>query len=123
MHVIVEAPTGVFYRQQYGGAVTRCGQVEGFLVPMSAPDALASLRQLFERGFCGAGAWGRAWSFGELRQLREAVGGIVYWACDENDERPHRLSLDESRMDDADEAWIPVITPDGPGVSVWSNSD
>ena len=31
--------------------------------------------------------------------------------------------LDESRILEADEAWIPVITPHGPGVLVWPNSD
>ncbi|MDX8149202.1 DUF6210 family protein [Lentzea sp. BCCO 10_0061] len=33
------------------------------------------------------------------------------------------LRLDESRIREADEAWIPVITPDGPGLLVWCNSD
>jgi hypothetical protein len=30
-----------------------------------------------------------------------------------------RLKLDDSRLTDADEAWIPVITPDGPGGLIW----
>ncbi|MGM1060082.1 DUF6210 family protein [Saccharothrix sp. Mg75] len=40
-----------------------------------------------------------------------------------HDEEPHPLLLDGSRMSEADEAWVPVLTPDGPGVLVWSNSD
>ncbi|MFJ8440785.1 DUF6210 family protein [Kitasatospora griseola] len=33
------------------------------------------------------------------------------------------MRLDEIRLDRADEAWVPVLTPDGPAVPVWSNSD
>ncbi|MYX33047.1 MULTISPECIES: DUF6210 family protein [unclassified Streptomyces] len=42
---------------------------------------------------------------------------------DGTSEQPHALRVDESRIRDADEAWIPVITPDGPAVLVWFNSD
>ncbi|MGS2617385.1 DUF6210 family protein [Micromonospora sp. LZ34] len=38
-------------------------------------------------------------------------------------EEVHPLRLDESRMREVDEAWVPVITPDGSGVLVWFNSD
>ncbi|MFD9903267.1 DUF6210 family protein [Streptomyces sp. NPDC059063] len=31
--------------------------------------------------------------------------------------------MDETRVGEADEAWVPVVTPDGPGVPVWFNSD
>jgi integrase len=34
-----------------------------------------------------------------------------------------RLRLDDGRLDDLDEAWVPVLTSDGPGVLVWPNSD
>ncbi|MFJ9461250.1 DUF6210 family protein [Kitasatospora sp. NPDC101447] len=51
------------------------------------------------------------------------VGAVRYWACDGTTVKPHRLQLDESRIREADEAWVPVITPDGPGVLVWLNSD
>ena len=47
----------------------------------------------------------------------------LYWACDGHDEQSHDLKLDESRMPEADETWLPVITPDGPGVLMWNNSD
>ncbi|MCP2249803.1 hypothetical protein LX86_008590 [Lentzea aerocolonigenes] len=36
---------------------------------------------------------------------------------------PVPLVLDESRIDQFDEAWLPVLTPDGPDVSWWSSSD
>ncbi|MDR3036560.1 MAG: hypothetical protein LBV78_26255, partial [Kitasatospora sp.] len=31
LHVVVEAPTGVFYQQQYGGHLCRQGRAEGGL--------------------------------------------------------------------------------------------
>ncbi|MCX2949336.1 DUF6210 family protein [Lentzea sp. NEAU-D7] len=123
LHTVVEAKTGVVYQQQYGGTACWLGQVEGFLVPLSGPEGLRALRELFERDLRGAGAWGRDWSDAERGRLREIVAMIGYWACDGSEEEPSVLRLDESRMRDADEAWIPVITPDGPGVLLWCNSD
>jgi hypothetical protein len=123
LYVVVEAQTGVLYQQQYGGTACRQGQVEGFLVPIAGADALDALRQLFEKDFRGAGTWNYPWLNEERNRLRQIIGGISYWACDGHSEEPHPLRLDESRIRDADEAWIPVITPDGPGVLVWFNSD
>jgi hypothetical protein len=54
---------------------------------------------------------------------RELVEGIDYWASDALNATPHPLRLDERHLSDADEAWVPVLTPDGPGILVWSNSD
>ena len=39
-----------------------------------------------------------------------------YWASDGTAEESHPLRLDESRIHEVDEAWVPVITPDGPAV-------
>ncbi|GLZ11545.1 hypothetical protein Acsp04_17800 [Actinomadura sp. NBRC 104425] len=113
LYVVVEAPTGVIYQQQYGGTACRQGQVEGYLVPVFGPDALDSLRTLFERHFRGAGAWHRSWSAQERDRFRDGVEGITFWACDGHTEEPHALKLDENRMADTDEAWVPVLTPDG----------
>ncbi|HEX5594727.1 MAG TPA: DUF6210 family protein [Micromonosporaceae bacterium] len=123
LYVVVEARTGVFYQQQYGGTACRQGQMEGFLVPLAGADALDELRQLFEKDFRGAGTWNYSWPDEERDQLRQIIGGISYWACDGHSEAPHPLRLDESRISEADEAWVPVISPDGPGVLVWFNSD
>ncbi|GAA4056435.1 DUF6210 family protein [Actinomadura miaoliensis] len=123
LYVVVEAPTGVFYQQQYGGTACRQGQVEGYLVPVYGLDALNALRTLFEQHFRGAGTWNHSWSPEERDRLRDGVEGVTFWACDGWTEEPHALKLDESRMAEADEAWIPVLTPDGPGVLLWFNSD
>ncbi len=123
LYVVVQAETGVFYQQQYGGTACRQGQVEGFLVPVFGPQGLARLRELFEGHFGGAGTWNHQWPGSELDRLRKSVRDISYWACDGQADTPHELQLDEQRLRDADEAWVPVLTPDGPGVLVWSNSD
>ncbi|MFJ7072026.1 DUF6210 family protein [Streptomyces sp. NPDC098781] len=79
--------------------------------------------RLFEKDFRGAGIRNRPWPDDERERLGRIVRDVTYWACDGHDEEPHDLRLDESRMREADEAWVPVRTPDGPGVLVWFNSD
>lgn len=92
---------------------------------MEGPEALASLRHLFEVELRGAGTWDHTWPErkGEREALRASVGGIRFWSSDGVCEEPHFLQLDESRIREADEAWLPVLTPDGPGILVWNNSD
>jgi hypothetical protein len=123
LYVAVAARTGVFYQQQYGGTACRQGQVQGFLVPLNGADAVPALRELFEKDFRGAGTRHHPWSPEEWARLGRIVGDITYWACDGHDEVPHALRLDEERTVEADEAWLPVLTPDGPGVLMWCNSD
>lgn len=119
-HVVVEAPTGVFYQQEYGGTSRRQGQTEGYLVPMSGTSGeIEAVAAVFEP-FRGGGAGGHVWEGAQLDALRAAVGAVRFWACDGNAERPHPLRLDESRLPEADDAWLPVHTPDGPGLLVWS---
>jgi len=59
-----------------------------------------------------------------LQQLRALVQAIPYWtrSGDGEDHRGHLL-LDESRLLELVEAWVPVITADGPGVLTWPNCD
>ncbi|MET9555419.1 DUF6210 family protein [Streptomyces sp. NPDC006645] len=119
-HVVVEAPTGVVYQQEYGGTSRRQGQAEGYLVPLSGgSDRVDALAAVFEP-FRGGGAGDHVWAGAELDALRAAVGAVRYWLCDGTAETPHPLRLDETRLTEADEAWLPVHTPDGPGLLVWS---
>ncbi|MFD8822116.1 DUF6210 family protein [Streptomyces sp. NPDC059605] len=52
-----------------------------------------------------------------------SVERIPCRASDGRTEGPHTLGPDGSRPRDVDEAWVPVIAPDGPGVLLWADSD
>jgi hypothetical protein len=63
-----------------------------------------------------------------MTRLREAVAKIATQAPGQTpDDLLSRewkpLALDESRLSDLDEAWVPVLTAHGPGALVWNNSD
>jgi hypothetical protein len=122
LHVVVRAQTGVFYRQQYGGTACRQGELEGFLVPVLGSSSFVQLRELFEGHFGGAGTWRHRWRDEEIESLRKQVRGISYWDGDALSATPRPLRLDQRHLGEVDEAWVPVLTPDGPGILVWSNS-
>ena len=122
-YVVVAHPTGVAYAQQYGGTACRQGELEGYLVPVDGSTALINLRDVFERELGGTGVWSRGFQWPDelLDRVAGAVEGIRYWPTD--DGLPDHLRLDRSRLSDLDEAWVPVLTPDGPAVLLWANSD
>ena len=121
--VVIEAPTGVLYQQQFGGTACRQGEIEGYLVPLSPGETLTTLRSIFEGELKGTGVSSRAfeWPANLYIRLTTAVESTQFWPA--NDGAPEQLSIDQSRVDDLDEAWIPVMTSDGPGVLLWENSD
>jgi len=122
LFIIVEHPTGIVYKLQYGGTATLIGGLEGFLVPVHHEESHRTLREIFERDLRGAGTTGWPdWPPPLLDLLRRAVGQIRYWPSD--DGAPGYISLDEGRLAEIDEAWIPVLTADGPGLLIWKNSD
>jgi hypothetical protein len=132
--VVVAAGTAVVYQQQYGGTACRQGQVEGYLLPVygvpagGCDEALAMLREIFERDLGGAGWRGGALPGRLMTRLRGAVEKIAVeesgqTAGDLRSREQKPLVLDESRLGEMDEAWVPVITADGPGLLVWNNSD
>lgn len=132
--VVVAAGTAVVYQHQYGGTACMQGQVEGYLLLVhGVPDgdceeALGALREIFERDLGGAECRGGALPGQLMARLRHALDKIAVWesgrtAGDLLSRAQKRLVLDESRLDGLDEAWVPVITADGPGFLVWNNSD
>lgn len=123
LSVVIEASTGIIYHQQYGGTACAQGEIEGYLVPLSHGDTLSTLRSIFEVELGGTGVGRRAFEWpGDLyERLRAAVEGTEFWPAD--DGNPELLRIDESRHSELDEAWIPIVTSDGPGVLVWKNSD
>ncbi|GAV44218.1 DUF6210 family protein [Streptomyces acidiscabies] len=115
--VIVAASTGVVYEVQGGGHACVPYEQEGYLIPLFAPDADSDLKRLFTEG-------GDAHDPAFRDRLRTAVADLrLYGSANRDDTWPARLALDEARLAEADEAWIPVLTPDGPGIVVWENSD
>jgi hypothetical protein len=128
--LVVSAPTGVTYEQQYGGYLCNHAQVEGFLVPVCQPAVLVKLRETFSdprlggRGILGTQGWAKNEVEDLIRDVERIVSRISYRTTSEDlpTEVPV-VALDRGRLDELDEAWVPVRTPDGPGYLAWMNSD
>ncbi|MBD0689739.1 DUF6210 family protein [Streptomyces sp. CBMA123] len=123
MFVIVAAPTGVIYQNQAGGLTCAQYEQEGYLIPILGRELDDELRAIFVRELRKQGSSGLDWPADLLDRLRAAVAFSVYASTNRDDAFPTPLVLDESRLPEADEAWVPVLTPDGPGILVWENSD
>ncbi|MFJ5924763.1 DUF6210 family protein [Kitasatospora sp. NPDC092948] len=123
MFVIVAAPTGVIYQNQGGGFGCIQYQQEGYLIPLFGPDLDRDLKDIFVGELKGQGSRRFDWPADLLDRLRAAVGYYVYGSANREALFPVPLVLDESRLAEVDEAWVPVVTPDGPGILVWENSD
>jgi hypothetical protein len=130
--VIVQRATGVAYGAQCEGVRTDERYMEGFLVPVSGlvfnPEEgrinIDMLRSAFHvDGVClhGTGDFDPSDHIGALRY---AVSRIPFWHVDAKGETQRvQLELDTSLVGEAVEAWVPVLTPQGPGVLVWPNCD
>jgi Family of unknown function (DUF6210) len=122
MFVIVQRDAGVWYEHQYGGTATRQGLVQGYLIPVSSAEARQLLDELFLRDLKGTGLWGGSRTAAPelVERVRKAVGPVSCWRSGAGWEA---LRLDEARLADIDEGWVPVISADGPALLVWPNSD
>jgi hypothetical protein len=125
MYVVVSRDTGVWYQQQFGGTATRQGRVQGYLVPVVGPHARQLLDDLFVRDLRGTGLWGgsRKPDDALIERVRDIVQGIQCANSEPDVWELQELRLDDSRLAEIDEAWLPVVSPDGPGVLLWPNSD
>jgi hypothetical protein len=121
--VIILSPTGVEYAHQCGGLGCDLRKAEGFLIPLG--DVSSSLIAFFDENWRG-GTLGpeSVWTDPQVRRLAELVGEVFCWKTIEhgNDER-QPLILDNSRLTECLEAWVPVLTAYGPGILVFENSD
>jgi len=132
--VVIEAATGVLYAQQCCGNVCDVREVEGYLVPLGGlkadpdkgfvdPDEFTAI--FHDSGGC---AWGCAYGAlpaDRLERLRRLVQEVPFWTCNDGgniDERTF-LEVDDERLEDITEAWVPVLTADGRGVLMWANCD
>lgn len=127
--VIVLYKTGVVYEQQCGGVACDRRAAEGYFVPLGGarfdPAAgridVAALTAPFHHGrTC---LWGKPPTDDRLAHLRAAVASIPYWSRGAAGDRRARLELDPSRVWEILEAWVPVLTPDGPAILTWPNCD
>ena len=61
----------------------------------------------------------------QQERLAALVATVPYWQCslDVVGDRRLPLALDRSRIDEICEAWVPVVTPDGPGILLYGNCD
>ena len=132
--VVIEHPTGIAYSQQCGGTANDHRLVEGYLVPLGGPqcDAEAGsievpqLRDVFHRGTGCVYKWvGFDLPSDRRERLAALVATVPYWQCrlDGGPDARLPLALDHSRIDEICEAWVPVVTPDGPGILVYANCD
>jgi hypothetical protein len=131
--IVIKAPTGVIYENQCRGTATEARFVEGYLVPLAGPrvnldegliDAVA-LSAVFHRGKTCNWTWtGDRLPEERLNMLKKLVEGIPYWQSSSMLEHERKsLLFDEARVEELAEAWIPVLTPDGPGVLLSENCD
>ncbi len=134
MGVLVRYPTGVAYTNQSAGVACQQRSVEGYLVLLGRaafevddrPVETDELIGVFHDGEACMWPWtGDDVPEERVKWLARLVARIPYWAHEAGNPLGVRapLELDLERRDEIAEAWIPVITPDGPGVLIHSNCD
>ena len=131
--VIVAASTGVVYANQCAGVGCDQREQEGYYVPVGRAklDASDGNIDTWDLTLPFHDKRGCDWSrVGErippecVAALEKEVAAIPFWTTTTcgSDERASLL-LDRARLAEIAEAWVPVITPDGPGILVWDNCD
>ena len=146
--VVVRSKSGVVYANQCEGVATKQRLVEGYLVLLGGWKYEVDggvidptlLTEIFHRD--GACMWrwvGRELPSERFAELNKLIDEIPYWRCgleggigtlrgktdeciERTDARLH-LRIDTNRAEQIAEAWIPVETPDGPGVLLYKNCD
>ena len=133
--VVIEAQTCVVYATQCAGTNTELRLIEGYFIPLGGakinPEAgqidPLGLSALFHRA--GSGSYGGSVDVlpGErMEQLRRTVATIPCWATflpGQAEDRREALQIDDARLNQLCEAWVPVVTANGHGVLLWSNCD
>ncbi|RYD37716.1 MAG: hypothetical protein EOP86_02800 [Verrucomicrobiaceae bacterium] len=122
--LIVTAETGVTYVHQCGGFACLQNSAEGFLVQVGTSDDRERLYDWFQSEFEGSCMNSSVWTPDRTAMLESLISHIAcgHVNSDGVDFR-HMLQLDRERMQECVEAWIPVLSPYGPGLVVLNNSD
>lgn len=130
--VVVRAETGVVYSAQCGGVSTEQRLIEGYFVPLGGAKfdvdrgdvELDPLSVVFHRDDNCQWTWrGADLPKDRLSALGLLVEEICYWGSAEGHDLRSKLQIDHSRISELAEAWIPVLTPNGPGVLLYKNCD
>lgn len=136
--LILHAPTGVIYEHQFGGTGCWHDGIEGYFVPVSRaeidPDAdvyspsrheldTDLLKAVFHHPDDPDRCW--ACSAADLpdenvERLAALIDLLCYYG---GGYEMRQFELDRLRLADGREAYVPVLTPDGPGLLVWNNCD
>ena len=130
--VVVRRGTNVVYETQCAGLACEHRMVEGYLVPVgglksdvaSSEIKLAPLTDVFHAdGGCRYGWCGGGLPAAELNRLRRLLREVTFWHSTGGANRRDELKLDETRLVQLVEAWVPVLTPYGHGVLLYKNCD
>ena len=65
------------------------------------------------------------WTEARVHRLQELIEAVAYWRRTDVNEADERLQLklDDARLSECTEGWIPVATAYGPGILVFENCD
>jgi Family of unknown function (DUF6210) len=131
--IVVRRETGVVYGTQCAGVATEQRFIEGYVVPVGGSKydidegniEVGPFVDVFhENGGCQWRWTGRALPPKRHAVLSNLVKSIPYWRniLDGGDQKDP-IHIDGDRVEEIAEGWIPVQTPDGPGVLLYKNCD
>lgn len=126
VYVLVQKQTGVEYGVQCGGLSNQQRWAEGFLVPLGGTEVAAPLMNWFWSTFHGHSYTPVvSWQAEKIAELRNQIVQIICWHTSrhDGDDSKKVLQLDEQRLEECTEAWVPVQTPYGAGILVFPNCD
>jgi hypothetical protein len=119
--LLVFAPTGVVYEHQGAGVENRRLRAEGYLVPLGGPASAIPFQAFFRERLPGGGGLR---SDAQVRELVALVAAVPAWRTPADAPYERRfLELDIEHVDGTVEGWVRVLSPLGPGVLVFDNSD
>jgi hypothetical protein len=131
--MVVRCETGVVYGSQCAGVAIEQRLIEGYFVPIgglkySGDDGqikVGLFREIFhERDTCEWKWTGRELPAERLARLKNLVSTIPYWRPElDGVDQKFPVRLDATRVEQLAEAWLPILTPDGPGVPLHKNCD
>ena len=121
--VVIEGNTGVVYEHQCAGYACEQRGVEGYLVPVGTRQAAASILRFFERFKGWPPPANQAWTPSLARELSDLVKEIPYWERREREDFRFSLQLDHHRLEEATEAWVPVLAAGHRAILLFENCD